>query len=450
MNIGATRTGNGAAVQARWGRIAAWCLYDWATAPFHTLVATFVFSVYFTKAVVGDPVRGAALWGSAMGAAGIVIAVASPVLGAIADSSGRRKPWIAGFTTLVVLATATLWRVAPTPASIPLALGAAALGAVATELAHVFYNALLPAVAPSRLLGRVSGWGWGSGYASGLIVLLLALALLIKTDHPLFGLLGTDAQQGVRASNLLVALWMALFVLPLFRWVPDRADKGLAPGAAVRQGLSTLAATVRGLPRRPDILRFLVASALWRDGIATLVQFGGIFAATEFGMEPGQIILFAIILNVSAGLGAAVMAWADDRFGAKRVLVISLLGLILSGGGMVLVGTRAGGFLPPLGLPIPFSGDQQWLLLLGLGLGACFGPAQAAARSLMARLSPPGLEAEMFGLYALSGRAVSALGPLAYGAATAAFASQRAGMATVLALFLAGLALLLPLREQRV
>jgi len=296
----------------------------------------------------------------------------------------------------------------------------------------------------------VSGWGWGVGYLGGLVCLVLCLVLLLQADPPLFGLIGKEEAEPVRATSVLVAVWYGLFALPLFLLVPDRArDAGVTAARAVREGWASLITTLRAMPRHANTLRFLIASALWRDGINTITAFGGIYAGIVFGMVEAQLILFAIVLNVAAGLGAIGFAWADDRIGAKPTLIVSLIGLIITGTSMVLVGTGAWAWAPILSLPLDFTPDQQWLLLLGMGLGLFFGPAQAAARSMMARISPPGLETEFFGIYALTGRAVGVLGPLAYGVAVTAIGTQRAGMATVIVLFLLGLGLLLTVRERR-
>lgn len=427
--------------------VAGWCLYDWAMSAFNTVIGTFVFSVYFTKGVAADPDSASADWAFMLGLSGLAIAVLSPVLGAIADKGGRIKPWLGGFTAIAVAGAALLWFVRPDPSYVLLALVIVGVASTAFELANVFYNALLPGIAPPSHLGRVSGWGWGTGYIGGLLSLMGCLFLLLQTDTPLFGLLDKADAAPVRATSVLVAIWYGLFALPLFLLVPDRPGNAAPLGQIVREGLSTLGRTLRSLPAHGNLLRFLVASALWRDGINTITAFGGIYAGIVFGMTEAQLILFAILLNVSAGLGAIGFAWLDDRIGAKPTLIISIIGLILSGAGLIAIGTPAWGWAPVLNLPLDFTPDQQWLLVLGLVLGCFFGPAQAAARSMMARLAPAGLETEFFGLYALTGRAVGVLGPLFYGAAVSLFATQRAGMGTVVVLFLLGLGLLLSVRE---
>lgn len=430
--------------------IAGWCVYDWAMSAFNTVIGTFVFSVYFTKGVAADPDQGSADWAFMLGLSGLLIALLSPVLGAIADRGGRIKPWLAACTLIAVIGSALLWFIRPDPSYALPALLLVGIASTAFELSNVFYNALLPVITPRGHLGRVSGWGWGVGYLGGLVCLILCLVLLLRADPPLFGLIGTTEAQPVRATSVLVAVWYAVFAVPLFLLVPDRLPQaGMSAARAVREGWASLMTTIRAMPRHANTLRFLIASALWRDGINTITAFGGIYAGIVFGMVEAQLILFAIALNVAAGLGAIGFAWADDRIGAKPTLLISLIGLIITGSSMVLVGTEAWSWAPTLSLPLDFTPDQQWLLLLGMGLGVFFGPAQAAARSMMARISPPGLETEFFGIYALTGRAVGVLGPLAYGLAVTMLGSQRAGMATVIVLFLLGTALLLTVKERR-
>ena len=416
----------------------AWCLYDWANSAFNTVIGTFVFSLYFARSIYGDPAgdgcgedpAGSALWATAIGLSGLAVAVLSPVLGSIADRSGRRKPWIAVFVTLTVVPTALLWFAEPSPDFIVYTLVLVVLASIAFELSGVFYNAMLATVAPPGMIGRVSGWAWGLGYIGGLACLAVALFGFVGLGGGT-GLLGlpTENAENVRATALLVAGWFALFALPMFLLTPDEPSAGIGLGTAVRQGLATLANTLREVRRYAVIVRFLIASALYRDGLATLFAVGGLYAGCTFGMGFDQIIIFAIGLNVTAGLGAAGFAFVDDRIGSKPTILIALAGLI--------------GF----GVPLLLISDPWTFIGLALGLGLFVGPAQAASRALMARLAPPHMETEMFGLYALTGKSIAFLGPLLFGAATAWTGSQRVGMATIVLFFLAGGALLLTVRE---
>ena len=258
---------------------------------------------------------------------------------------------------------------------------------------------------------------------------MLALFGFVQADGLFTGWIGTEAQANVRATSLLVAVWYALFALPLFLFVPDTPATGRPLGAAVRDGLAMLGRTLTHLRGEGNLVRWFIASALYRDGINTITAFGGIYAAGTFGMGFEEIVIFAIVLNVFAGAGAIGFAWLDDWFGAKRVILVSVLALCVTGAALLMVT------------------EKTWFWVFALGLGIFFGPAQAAGRSFMARLAPPGMVTEMFGLYSLTGRAVGFVGPLALGFATEAFASQRAGMASVLIFFVIGFLLMLTVRE---
>lgn len=411
--------------------IGAWCLYDWAMTPFGAVISTFVFAVYFSRAVAESEVAGTAHWSRAIALAGIAVAVLSPLLGAIADRTGRRLPWICGFTLLGVAATATLWFVRPDPASIPLALVAVAVATVAIELATVFYNAMLGSLAPKGWVGRLSGWGWATGYFGSILCLLIALFGLVQAEQAPFGLWSTEDQGNVRATALLTAAWYAVFALPLFLLTPDAPSTGVPIRRAIGDGLKALAETVRAARREGNVLRFLIASAIYRDGLNTLFSFGGLYAATVFGMGFEDLVIFAVLLNVSAALGAIGFAFLDDRIGARPTILISLAGLIATG------------------LPLLVIEDRGWFWAIAILLGTFIGPAQAAGRSLLTRLTPPDTLAEMFGLYNLTGKAVSFVGPLLFGFATEIFATPRAGMATVVLFFAIGMAVMLSVQEPK-
>ncbi|MCG8510744.1 MAG: MFS transporter, partial [Rhodospirillales bacterium] len=363
-------------------------------------------------------------------ASAFAIAISGPVLGAVADHAGRRKPWIGLFTSLCVILTALLWFAEPDASFIFYALVLAALANFAFEMGVVFYNAMLPDLAPPNRLGRLSGWAWGLGYAGGLACLVVGLVLFVQPDPPLFGL-DKEVAEPVRMTTLLVAAWFGLFSLPFFAWTPDTPSSGLTLRESVGKGLSTLAATLKQVRKYKQIARFLLARMIYTDGLNTLFAFGGIYAAGTFGMTFQEIMIFAIGLNVTAGLGAASFAWIDDWLGSKRTILISVAALTVLGAAMLIIESKT----------------LFWAY--GLALGVFVGPAQAASRSLMARMAPEHLRAEMFGLYAFSGKATAFLGPALLGTVTAAFASQRAGMATILAFFIVGGLLMLWVREPK-
>jgi UMF1 family MFS transporter len=384
-------------------------MFDWANSAFTTVVITFVFATYFAKGVVGDENLGTAYWGYAMGLSGLSIAILAPIFGAIADTGGPRKPWIAACTALCVAATGLLSFILPDPGYILPALMLVALANIGFEMGVVFNNAMLPDIAPPGRLGRLSGWAWGLGYVGGLACLVI---ILVAFD--------LDSNLWVRLTSALVAVWFAVFCVPLFLWTPDLPSTGLPVGRAVTDGLALLGRTLRGIGEHRTILRFLIANMIYGDGLVTLFAMGGVFAQSAFGMTTAQVLQFAVAINVTAGLGAAAFGWLDDRIGSKPTILIALVGLTAIGGAILLIN------------------DATTFLVLGSALGIFFGPAQAASRSLMARIVPEGKETEMFGLFALSGKATSFMGPLVFGLTTATFDSARAGMATILAFFVVG------------
>lgn len=408
--------------------LAAWCSFDWANSAFPTVITTFVFAAYFTEGVSADKAAGTAAWGYAISISAVLIAVMSPVLGAIADHGGRRKPWLAVFTLVCVAASAALWWVEPDASYVLMALVLVVIANTAFETGMVFYNAMLADIAPSDKLGRLSGWAWGLGYFGGLACLVFVLVAFIQTENPLFGLDKSMAEH-VRASGPVVAIWFGVFSLPLFLWTPDKPKNSIPAMQAVAEGLATLLDTVRRVKEFRNIARFLIARMIYIDGLNTLFAFGGIYAAGTFGFTFEDLILFGIGMNVTAGLGALAFAWADDRFGAKAVIMVSVAGLTVLGFAVLIVESKT----------------LFWVF--GLPLGFFVGPAQSASRSLMARMAPADMRTEMFGLFALSGKATAFLGPTLLGWITLTTGSQRWGMATILVLFVAGFMLMRRVRK---
>jgi UMF1 family MFS transporter len=404
---------------ARLSALVSWAFYDWANSPHPTLITTFVFAAYFTQAVAADPVTGTTQWGYATSAAALAVACASPVVGAIADNAGRRKPWLAAATALAVLATVLLWFVKPNPADAGLALVLVALGVFFFELGMVFYNAMLPSLVPRAMIGRLSGWAWGFGYLGGLVALALALFGFVRAENSWFGV-ATEEALHVRAVAPMAAAWFALFALPIFVFTPDAPRSGISVGAAARAGLVQLARTARKVRGFGDVVLFLAAMMCVANGLTTLFAFGGIYAANQFGFDFEELLLFGIVLNVTAGLGAALFGWLDDAIGPKRTLLIALLGLFVLSAGILLIEGKA----------------AFWTAAPAIGL--FIGPAQAAGRSYMAHVAPPDMRAEMFGFYALAGKATNFLGPAVLAWMTDMFQSQRAGMSTILAFFVVG------------
>lgn len=412
--------------------IFSWCLFDWGNSAFSTVIITFIFSVYFARGVVGDETYGGALWGYALALSGIIIALLSPPLGAIADDYGARKKFLTFFSLLCVVPTALLWFAVPDPSwsNILLVLGLVVIANVGFEITLVFANAMLPAIAPAHMIGRISGWAWGLGYVGGLFCLVLSLVCLVGLGEmkPLITLPQAQSEH-IRATAPLVALWYMLFLIPLLLFTPDVGRTGMTMRAAARKGFADMIATLKNIRHYKNLATFMAASMIYRDGLNTLFAVGGLYAAGTLGMSFEQILIFAIGLNVTAGIGAAGFAWLDDGIGSKRTIMIALAGLILTGAGVI------------------FVSDVKIFIGLALVLGIFLGPVQSASRTLAARLAPPDMINQVYGFYGLTGKAISFAGPLLFAVATQAFDSQRAGIATIIVFWVVGMVLLMKVRE---
>ena len=405
-----------------------WAMFDWANSAFTTLIITFVFAAYFSQGIVGDNIRGQALWGYVAGFSSLLVAILSPILGAIADSGGPRKRWIFVFTVMCVVATALLWFAKPTSDAIPLAMILVVIASVGFEFGIVFNNAMLGDLAPPDRIGRWSGWAWGSGYFGGLVALVVMLVGFVQTETPWFGI-GKEEAANIRVVGPLVAIWFAIFVIPFFVFTPDRPASAEPTGALIRKGFRDLGHTLGNLRQHGNVVRFMMARMLYNDGVVTIFAIGGVYAAGRFGMATSELIQFGILLNVTAGLGAFGFAWIDDWQGSKKAIAFAIIGLIVAVTGAVSAPT------------------VNWFWGFGAVLGIFVGPVQAASRSFMTHLAPPELRTEFFGLYALSGKATAFFGPVAVALVTTASGSQSIGVATLIIFFVAGLALLWTVKE---
>lgn len=415
------------------GAVWSWALYDFANSPFTTLVVTFIYATYFTQAIASDPISGTELWSRAVAITAVIVAIASPILGALADRGGYRKLFVG--VSVVVCAVASVGLYTVMPGQVLLALTLFVVANIAYEFGEVFYNAFLPDIASPNRVGRVSGIGWGLGYIGGLLALVLALVTLVQPETPWFGFTRENGEN-IRATNLLVAVWFVVFSLPLLLWVKEDKSTVSPVGQIMSDTFVQLGQTFTAIRRHRQIVRFLIARLLYNDGLVTIWAFGGIYAAGTFGFAVQgvpwwqSVIVFGIVLNLAAGAGAVAMGFLDDRIGGKRTIIVSLLGLIAA----VILAMLA----PTI--------ELFWSAALLIGIFA--GPNQAASRSLMARFVPHEAENQFFGFFAFSGKLTAFVGPVLLGVITAASGSQRAGVSVVIGLFLAGLAVLLFVDER--
>ncbi|EPX83021.1 MFS transporter [Salipiger mucosus] len=427
-------------------RIWGWFFFDWASQPYNTLLITFIFAPY-VKELMGDGSRAQAAWGFGIAAAGVVIALLAPVLGALADTGGHRMRWIWGFSALYVVGAGMLWFAAPGDFDLLTTLAFFALGLIGMEFATIFTNAMLPDLGPPEQIGRISGNGWAFGYLGGLVALVLMLGFFAEsaeTGRTFLGLrpaLGLDpeAREGTRFVGPLTALWYAVFMVPFFLWVRDPRGKGAPPGA-VRKALSGLGRTLRHLPRSPSLFAYLASSMFYRDALNGMYAFGGIYAAGVLDWTVVDTGVFGIIAIVAGALFAWLGGKADARFGPKPVITGCILVLTFVAVSIVLVDRDT-----LYGIPLPegSAAPDYAFWVFGAVIGAAGGVLQAASRTMMCRQADPARVTEAFGLYALAGKATSFLAPALIGVATAATGSQRVGVSPIIGLFVIGLVLLL-------
>ena len=421
------------AVTAKKSTILAWSLWDWGSAAFQAVVTTFVFTVYLTSGSFGEEADVSVKLGGALTIAGVAIAVLAPVLGRLTDASGNRKKWLGINTAVTVACTALLVLVAPEQQYLILGLVLLAVGNVAFEFAGVSYNSMLTQLATPKTLGRVSGFGWGMGYLGGIVLLSLVLVGFILPETGWFGVTSENGWN-VRLAMVLCAVWFAAFALPVFFAVPEVPADAASPVRGIFSGYVELFRSIAKLWRESrQTLFFLIASAVFRDGLAGVFTFAGVIAARSFGFEQTTVILFAIAANVISGAATILGGFLEDRFSAKGVMLASLTAMVI---GMLLVFALAG--LGP------------WVFwTFGLISSVFVGPVQSASRSFLAAAIPPGREGEIFGLYATTGRAVSFMAPAAFTLAVAVGGSTISGTIGIALVLLVGLILLFFVRAPK-
>lgn len=410
-------------------QIIAWAFYDFANSSYFVVIFTFVFATYFTDEIASNDIQGTELWGYTISASALLIALVSPLVGAIADFSGHHKSWLFFFTYLGVLSTAGLWFAYPGSHSIPLALTCVFISNFALEVGTVFYNSFLANLAPSEYLGRISGWAWGCGYLGGLLCLIISLFVFVKGDFGLW--FGAENFANIRAVTVFVAVWICVFSLPLFLSVPQKKGVHLTIGSAIRKGMEELLITIKSLPEQRNLSLFLIARILYIDGLNSILALGGIYAAGTFHLSVSEIMTFGIILNITAGLGAGLFAWFDDWIGSKKTILIALGCLTVTFCFLLTI----------------HSATLFWFFAPVIGIFV--GPVQAASRTFLTRLAKPEEITRMYGFYSFSGKATSFLGPLLVGTITALADNQRLGMAVLVPFFIIGGGLLLLVHEKK-
>lgn len=446
-----------------------WMLYDWSSQPYYTLVQTFLFAPYFANAVVensscGTLIKagsekaacGQALWGYAASIAGLLIAIGSPYLGAVADGHGSRKPWMAALSVVFIAGLMSLWLATPAAplTSIVLVLAGFVLATLAAELMAVFSNAIMTGLAPRQELGRLSGTGWAVGYFGGLVSLAVVAGLLVPLPGETTTLIGLEpllhldpaSHQGDRITGPFSAAWFALFIIPFFLFVPDRHRAKRPEGGG--SALAELMDTIKSLPQHPSLMIFLIARMIYTDGLTAIFTFGGIYGASVFNWGPLELGIFGIVLTLVGAFGALIGGRLDDALGSKTVIVCALVLIIIGAAGILSVDQTHvfyGTAVPAKAAGSkPFSSTGEMVFLgFALLVGLVAAPAQASSRSLLARLAPQDKVTQFFGLFAFSGKVTAFFAPLLVAFVTQTTGSQRLGMAAIIAFLLIGVLLML-------
>ena len=403
--------------------VLAWGLWDWGSAAYNAVITSFVFGPYVVRGVVGDAQPGgltANTWLGISGfVAGLLVALIAPITGQRSDAGGHRRRNLAIWTALVIATMVGLFTVEDDPAFLGIALVLLAGGAVFQEFAGVSYNAMLPQVSTPATVGRVSGFGWSLGYFGGIFLLLICYVGFIA---PEVGWFGVTAENGlnIRVVAVFSALWFAVFAVPVLFAVPELPPGPKSRRVSIPDSYRLLVADVRRLfARDRNAVWFLLASALYRDGLAAVFTFGAILAVRVYGLDQSTVLIFGVAANVVAALGALALGVVEDHVGPKLVIMVSLAGLLVSCTVLLFV-----------------SGPTMFWVF-GLLLCLWVGPAQASSRSFLAQVAPPGREGEMFGLYATTGRAASFIAPGLFALFSGLY-SDRVGILGIALVLLAG------------
>ena len=428
-------------------RIWGWYFFDWASQPYNTLLLTFIFGPYVVS-VIGDGAQAQAIWGYGIGTAGLLIALLSPLLGAVADKSGGRMAFIWVFSVLYVVGAWMLWYSAPQDFNVWAVMIWFCVGLIGMEFATTFTNAMLPDLCPREDLGRISGNGWAFGYMGGIVALVIMLVFLAENPKgvtliglpPLFGL-DPETREGTRSVGPLAAVWYALFMIPFFLWVKEPINpKAIPIGHALREAWPELKSSLASLPRQSSLFAYLGSSMFYRDALNGMYTFGGIYAAGVLGWQSTNVGIFGII----AALTGAIFAWiggrVDSRIGPKPVIILNVIVLTAVAIAVVFISRET-----VLGVPVPPDSNLPDIAfyILGALIGAGGGSLQSSSRTMMVRQAEPGKMTEAFGMYALAGKATSFLAPLSIGLATDLTGSQQLGVTPLIGLFLIGLVLLI-------
>ena len=399
-------------------------LYDFANSAFTTVIITFIFSTYFAKQIAPNPVLGQSYWGWAIGITGILVALIGPLLGSFADKKNCTGLFIKLFTIICIILTSFLWFSKPSEKYLLYTLIIVGLANFFYELSLIFYNSILKKISSSKNLGKSSGFGFALGYIGGILILIVCIKIFIDNDTLPFGLTKENSEN-IRATSIVVALWYLIFSIPflfsLKKEIKNKIDRSSNSIKKIKnliwnKGLNNLG-------------KFLVARMLYADGLNAIIIMGGIFAVGVFNLEIKDLLILSVLMNITAFIGAIVGGYANDKFTSKSVIILSLLGLIVSSAIILFIKAKI------------------FFLIFASINGLFIGPIQSASRVFITKSIDINNQASGFGLFALSGKLTSFIGPLLVSTITYISNSQRIGFSSAIFLLLLGLVILLKVKK---
>ena len=405
-------------------KIINFALYDFANSAFTTIVITFIFSTYFAKEIAPNPVLGQSYWGWTIGITGIIVAIIGPLLGSFADKKNYTEFFIKIFTIICISLTCLLWFSKPSEKYLLYTLLIVGLANIFYELSLIFYNSILKKISETKNLGKSSGFSFALGYLGGIIVLIICITIFIDNDTLPFGL-SKENSENVRATSILVALWYLIFAIPFLFNLKEINNNKIQKTANNTKKFKELIWD-KGLN---NIGKFLLARMLYADGLNAIIVMGGIFAVGVFNLEIKDLLVLSVLMNITAFIGAIIGGYANDRFSSKNVIIFSLIGLILSSS------------------IILFLQSKIIFLIFASINGFFIGPVQSASRVFMTKSIDENNQASGFGLFALSGKLTSFIGPLLVSTITFISNSQKIGFSSAIALLLIGLIILLKVKK---
>jgi UMF1 family MFS transporter len=444
-----------------------WALFEWARNPYILVVWIYLFAPYFANYVVGDGVRGQAIAGEIQTYSGFGIAILAPFLGAIADRGGRRKPWIALYTFILIAAMLPMWFAMPHASARGILFVGLLIGAanISYEFSAVFHNSLLPTIASPRRIAGLSGLGLSLGNAAGILLLLFMLIAFSLPDHVAWSFIPSHPLWGIsqalhepeRLSGPVCAIWLLVFSMPLFFFTPDQPSTNMPLGQAMIGGVKSVIATIKSLKHYRNVGAYLLARLFFNDGMTAVLVFGGIYASSTFHWGPIQMLSYGIELSIFAVLGGFVGGWLDNRFGSKRAIFISIGGTAVFGLlSLTMAPDRILWFIPysasaPHVWSLPFFNTWPEIIFLGIVnfVAVLITAGYANSRTMLARIAPPEKMAEFFGLYSLSGQSTSFLATGLVTWLTLISHNQRIGLLGETFFLVTGLILMFFVREER-